>query len=239
MDPGVSEYDSHSALLDGVVITQIGHDDVDKPVLVLHVELNRSSSDAARLRWNRQMEFPEYEWMSKVRVWDENEQWIWPNLPFLLTAYGEQRQQRYGGVDPGKNVDNDFAAVLVRKDSVNKDFADRETFIRAGWNAPPGKPTNKRSIVHRAISDDVRIGLEDETSGSMHVWIIYADFMDAPLPAKWPSTKEMEGGILSYFQILWERVDSGLMISAVECRRPTETTGFNWDQWDKNGRPRS
>ncbi len=29
-------------------------------------------------------------------------------------CHGKARFERYGGVDPGKGVDNDFAAVLIR-----------------------------------------------------------------------------------------------------------------------------
>ena len=53
--------------------------------------------------------------MRYVRVWDKDNRWLWPNLPYLLRLHGTERVERYGGVDPGKGVDNDFAAVLMRK----------------------------------------------------------------------------------------------------------------------------
>jgi hypothetical protein len=52
--------------------------------------------------------------MARVRVWDADRQWLWPNLPYLLRAHGEERVERYGGIDPGRGIDNDFAAVLIR-----------------------------------------------------------------------------------------------------------------------------
>ena len=53
--------------------------------------------------------------MKAVRVWDARNQWLWPNLAYLLKLSGLERVERYGGVDPEKGVDNDFSALLIRK----------------------------------------------------------------------------------------------------------------------------
>lgn len=82
--------------------------------LRMHITLHRPHEESDRIRWNQDLAFPESSWMAKVRVWDRDHQWLWPNLPYLLRAHGVERVQRYGGVDPGKGVDNDFAAVLIR-----------------------------------------------------------------------------------------------------------------------------
>ena len=101
------------ALLQGRLAVSAGQCD-DEPCLNVRVELVRADAESDRERWNRQLAFPEYDWMSRVRVWDDDRKWLWPNLPYLLRAFGVEREQRYGGVDPGKGVDNDFAAVVVK-----------------------------------------------------------------------------------------------------------------------------
>ena len=80
----------------------------------LRIILSRPSDETGRQFWNSRLAFPEYDWMRYVRVWDTSHQWLWPNLAYLLRLHGLERVERYGGVDPGKGVDNDFAAVLIR-----------------------------------------------------------------------------------------------------------------------------
>ena len=112
-DPSSDEYHEEPSLLNGNLRVFETSDD-GATSLKLQIVLTRDDTEASRRRWNRDLAFPEYDWMSKVRVWDSEKKWLWPNLPFLLRAEGIKRVERYGGVDPGKGVDNDYAAVLVR-----------------------------------------------------------------------------------------------------------------------------
>ena len=52
--------------------------------------------------------------MHYVRVGDADRRWLWPNLPYVLRLHGIERVERYGGVDPGKGVDDDFAANFLK-----------------------------------------------------------------------------------------------------------------------------
>jgi len=81
----------------------------------LEVTISRPSEEKDRQFWNSELAFADIAWMDEVRVWDADEKWLWPNLPYLLRLPGQERIERYGGTDPGKHVDNDFAAVLIRK----------------------------------------------------------------------------------------------------------------------------
>ena len=149
--------------------------------------------------------------MSRVRVWDDDRKWLWPNLPYLLRAYGIEREQRYGGVDPGKGVDNDFAAVVVKPVGAN---GVNPNLITAEWFGPVGGKVDKRSIVHTALSDDLQWVIpagndSAELSGVVGVWLIYADFLESPAPDSWPETPEFNGGALAYFSIRWRVDDDG------------------------------
>ena len=102
-----------SPLLSGQLIVSAGKLN-KQPQLNLRIEISRPNDETDRQRWNRDLKFPEYDWMSRVRTWDRDQKWLRPNLPFLLRANGIQRHQRYSGFDPGKGVDNDFAAIVVK-----------------------------------------------------------------------------------------------------------------------------
>ena len=194
------------------------------------VELTRADSESDREQWNRRLAFPEFDWMSRVRVWDEDKQWLWPNLPYLLRAYGTERQQRYGGVDPGKGVDNDFAAVVVRP--IGSDEVGHDS-IAAEWYGPAGGTVDKRSIVHQAFSDDLQWKIPaGSQSGIVGVWLIYADFLESRPPDSWPETPEFNGGALAYFSIHWKLDDDGLVqINKVLNETPPATTGVDWPAW--------
>ncbi len=83
----------------------------------LVVTLSRPSEESDRQYWNTTLAYSNVAWMEEVRVWDAKHQWLWPNLPYLLRLPGQERVERYGGMDPSKHVDNDFAAVLIRNGS--------------------------------------------------------------------------------------------------------------------------
>ena len=205
-----------------------------EPCLNVRVELTRAESESDRKRWNRQLAFPEYDWMSRVRVWDDDHKWLWPNLPYLLRAYGIERQQRYGGVDPSKGVDNDFAAVVVKpvgSNEVNPDL------ITAEWYGPAGGNVDKRSVVNVAFSEDLQLSIpaasgSSQQSGIVGVWLVYADFLESRAPVSWPDAPEFNGGALAYFSIHWNLADDGsITIVKVLNEPPPTATGVDWPTW--------
>jgi hypothetical protein len=119
-------------LLKGCVILRLEHLPDRSLVSRLRIMLSRPSDEAGRQFWNSRLAFPEYDWMRYVRVWDKDNRWLWPNLPYLLRLHGIERIERYGGVDPAKGVDNDFAAVLIRK--YDKNSRDEDALLIAGQN---------------------------------------------------------------------------------------------------------
>lgn len=221
---------SPQSLLNGKLHVSIGRRGGDS-VLNVHAELSRPAAEPDREYWNRRLAFPEYDWMSRVRVWDADEKWLWPNLPFLLQAHGVAREERYGGVDPGSGVDNDFAAIVLRPIDGQKPLAESVPQISAQWHAPFSEKTHKSSIVHKAVSGDLQI-----TPANAHqtygVWIIYADFLNSPPPRNWPEEYEFDGGVLAFFKIAIEH-DSDQQGSIVEAvhQNPISSTGVDWRDW--------
>ena len=219
-------------LLDGRLVVSSGKQN-GEPCLNVRVKLTRSAFESGREYWNRQLAFPEYDWMSRVRVWDDDQKWLWPNLPYLLRAYGIEREQRYGGVDPGKGVDNDFAAVVVKPVGSAEIEPD---LITAEWYGPAGGSVDKRSIVHQAISDDLQwaipVDVGSQQSGVLGVWLIYADFLESSAPDSWPDTPEFNGGTLAYFAIHWS-IDGDGRVSIVKAinKIPPAATGVDWPTW--------
>jgi hypothetical protein len=183
--------------------------------------------------------------MAQVRVWDNDEQWLWPNLPFLLRAHGEERVERCGGVDPAKDVDNDFAAVLIRPLALQESEDESAAFyqqrprVSAEWYSADRQDeeahsANGRTIVHAARSERFTIrfptaNLESQT-GRLGVWLVYADFLGYRVPTNWPEEKEFEGGILTYLEVKW-RVDSRGITYEVNHQAPPSSTAFDWAQW--------
>ena len=216
-------------LLNGTLLLTAGTDS-GKQKLNVRIELSRPRSESDRNRWNRALQFPEYDWMSRVRTWDRDKKWLWPNLPFLLRANGVPRHQRYGGVDPGKGVDNDFAGIVVKHSGINET---ESVLVAVDWHPPVGEPVDKRSIVPSAISDDLQLTLPDTVeNGEVSVWLIYADFLNFQPPKSWPEEPEYDGGILSYFGVKWRRTTNGkIKITDVKNVVPPKSTGVNWKQW--------
>lgn len=206
----------------------------------MHITLQRPAGENDRLRWNETLKFPEHAWMSEVRVWDAEKKWLWPNLPFLLRAHGKERVERYGGADPGNGVDNDFAAILIRfrdPDSQgSRAPADSEKpLVSAEWTSPGSGKTDRHSVVHTARSDDFHVRLTTgggrHKAGKLAVWLIYADFLGAIPPRRWPARKEYAGGILAYFEVSWTRPGDGDLQFEIEQLIPPSDTGFDWAAW--------
>ena len=197
----------------------------------LQITLRRPEGETDRVRWNKNLAFPEHSWMAKVRVWDRDEQWLWPNLPYLLRAHGEERVKRYGGVDPGKGVDNDFAAILIR--TLKEPLS--QPLVSAEWYGKGANIVDGQSIVHTARSDEFTIRLDDTNrearSGRLGIWLIYADFLGASVPKAWPKKPEYAGGILAYFELNWQRSVQGGLKFKIEHLKPPSDTGFDWAGW--------
>ena len=206
--------------------------------LHLLVTLNRSPAEADREFWNSRLAFPDYDWMRYVRFWDADEHWLWPNLPYLLRMHGTERIHRYGGVDPGKGADNDFAAVLIRKyeagGEVESSSTKRRPLVSAEWWPVGVTNAGLHTIVHSALSDEFRLQLSqggELQQGQACVWLVFADFLGAKPPSNWPKTPEFAGGILAFFEVKWESVaGSGCNVTLGQTA-PKQSTGFDWKRW--------
>lgn len=206
--------------------------------LRLVVRITRPSEEADRQFWNSELAFADIAWMNQVRVWDEDRKWLWPNLPYLLRLPGQERIERYGGLDPGKHVDNDFAAVLIRKYDARGKTESPETqaapLVSAEWHAEGVAATDRQTVVHVASSDAFLVHLGKEAGpdrGQLKVWLIYADFLGARPPRTWPQAREWAGGILAYFEIDWETSPGRGCRGIVRHKKPEESTGFQWAEW--------
>ncbi len=204
----------------------------------LLVTITRPSEEADRQFWNKQLAYADLSWMDEVRVWDADSKWLWPNLPFLLRRPGLERIERYGGVDPGKHVDNDFAAILIRKYDASGKIEATETkdspLVSAEWRADGLTETDLHTVVHVAKSDSfiMHLGGNDQPErGKIKLWLIYADFLGARPPRTWPQEREWAGGILAYIEIDWETIPGQPCHAIMRHKRPEESTGFQWIRW--------
>jgi hypothetical protein len=150
-------------LLRGALVVQREGQSNTRPVLRLRVILERPADEAAQERWNARLGYPELDWMRFVRVWDREQRWLWPNLPWLLRLPGREREERYGGVDPAKGVDNDFAAVLIRRYDASGAREGESTrhapLVTAEWRPMGTNQVDKLTIVHQALSEEFTIAL--------------------------------------------------------------------------------
>ncbi len=237
VDPESTAEQAKQPLLKGELTVAAEPSTAAAAALRVSVTLVRPSSEADRLFWNQSLSFADIDWMSEVRVWDGDQQWLWPNLPFMLRLPGKERVERYGGVDPGKHVDNDFAAVLIRKFHAAGVVESAETkdspLVSAEWRPVDSERGDGRSIRHRARSDEFVVhfdGPNEPSRGKLKVWLIYADFLGHRPPPAWPREREYAGGILAYFEIDWEIIN-GKLHAAAHHTKPTVATGFDWPAW--------
>lgn len=241
--PDVATPSDLKPLLEGRLTCRVGRSTDHRLAAHFRLRLARPSDEAGREFWNSRLAFPEYDWMRYVRVWDGENRWLWPNLPYLLRLHGTERIERYGGVDPGKGVDNDFAAVLIRRyDAVGgteHEQTRHRPLVAAEWYAAGASRADKQTVVHLAESDEFTLDLGragEPIRGLAALWLIYADFMGAKPPASWPQTPEYAGGILAYFEVQWDlqaRVGERL---SVRQKVPRSSTGFDWEQWARRCR---
>ena len=237
-DPQDRKPASKNPLLRGTLDIETKQAAADGDELRLVVTLTRPSEEADRRFWNSELAFADIAWMSQVRVWDAEKKWLWPNLPYLLRLPGRERVERYGGMDPGKHVDNDFAAVLIRKyDAAGKTESPdtkQSPLVSSQWYPEPMANTDGNTVVHTAKSDTfvLHLGGENQTArGRIKVWLIYADFFGARIPRTWPKAREWAGGILAYFEIDWETSPGKACRGIVRHTRPEKSTLFDWDEW--------
>lgn len=241
VDPDSKVTVAKPPLLKGELAVRAEPADGALPALNATVTIERPAAEADRVYWNETLAFADIPWMHEVRVWDADQKWLWPNLPFIFRLSGRERIERYGGVDPGKQVDNDFAAVLIRKfdaDGLEESAETKDApLVSAEWHSIDGPRGDGRTIRHRAQSDKFVVafgGPGEPQRGMLKVWLIYADFLGHRPPPTWPRSPEYAGGILAYFEIDWETVDGSLRAS-VRHLKPTTGTGFNWPAWVRPG----
>lgn len=241
VDPAARSANLKSPLLRGELALQEVKRVNGDHELQITVRIIRPSTERDKKFWNSQLRFSEVPWMNDVRVWDTEFEWQWPNLPYLLRRHGEERVERYGGVDPGKFVDNDFAAVLIRKYDEDGEIESRETqdmpLVSAEWYGGSEQQPDIHSLVHIAKSDTFRVnvgGDDDHTSGKLRLWLIYADFLNSRPPASWPTEREWAGGILNYCEIDWEKRPNEPCRGTAKFQRPSSATKFDWKNWSED-----
>ncbi len=231
-------------LLNGCLVVNLETFPDRSRVARLRIVLSRPSDEEGRVSWNSRLAFPEYDWMRSVRVWDSDSRWLWPNLAYLLRLHGVERVERYGGVDPGKGVDNDFAGVLIREyDESGRDEAEatkREPLVAAEWFSLGNSAfTDKETVVHTVQSDvfTLHLGRADaQGQGRAAIWLIYADFMGAKVPVAWPKALEFAGGILAYFEVQWDLKAQPGQEVVLRQLVPRQGTGFDWQRWSSLAR---
>jgi hypothetical protein len=237
-NPAAASAAKTRALLDGLITLKVQGVAATGWVASIRIILSRAPDEAGREFWNARLAFPEYDWMSYVRVWDTEHRWLWPNLVYLLRLHGRERVERYGGVDPGKGVDNDFAAVLIRKYDASGQMESDETrqapLVSAEWHVVDAAAADRQSVVHTAQSDEftLHLGMSGQvSSGRAGIWLIYADFLGAKPPASWPKEPEYAGGILAFFEARWAKGVEGRPEIGIIPMMPRHATGFDWQRW--------
>jgi len=239
-NPAAANEPKTRALLNGSVNLDVQNLVATGWVATIRIILSRPADDAGREFWNSRLAFPEYDWMSYVRVWDPEHRWLWPNLAYLLRLHGRERVDRYGGVDPGKGVDNDFAAVLIREyddpGETESQGTQKAPLVSAEWHSVGVVKVDRQTVVHTAQSDQftLHLGMPGEgSSGKARIWLIYADFLGAPPPTGWPKEPEYAGGILAFFQLRWAKGAAGPPEIRIEQTAPRRATGFDWERWTR------
>ncbi len=220
--------------------------------MTVRITLSRPKDDAFRQYWNEHLMYRQFGWMDQVRVWDTDRKWLYPNLAYLFKLHGVDRVGRYGGWDPGKQVDNDFGAVLIRVFQVSdevgrpekgraemerpeKEYPETESapLVSADWHADDARGVSRYAIVHRARSDDFTINLPADLKPTWlraKVWLIYGDFFGQPRPRSWPAESGGVGGALAFFTIDWDYRTKSPQLPAIQQQRP-EPTRFDWTEW--------
>jgi hypothetical protein len=237
VDPTELKPKGATPLLTGQLTIRTRASAATNSTIIVSLVLSRPDDRRHREYWNTRLAYPDYDWMRHVRVWDRDELWLYPNLAFLFKLHGEDRSDRYGGWDPGKHVDNDFGAVLIRKydaAGVNEHVDTKDKpLVSARWYPVGVGKADRRTIVHRTKSDDFTIRLaggDKAGRGRIKVWFVYGDFFGHPAPKTWPKQQEFNGGTLAFFEIDWRHRSEGTSDMTVSQKVPPHT-GFDWREW--------
>lgn len=232
-----SETADQPALLEGELVARVAESESGEPAIHLRLQLNRPTDSESRTFWNNSLEYREHRWMTRVRVWDEDEQWLYPNLAYLFRIHGFERVERYGGWDPGKEVDNDFGAVLIRvydaEGQLESPATVEQPLVSAKWYPLRGQEATRRTIVHSIRSDDFVVHTARQgplSSGQIRVWFVYGDFMGHPVPKQWPQQPEHAGGTLAFFHVDWRQAEGRPVHLEIAQEIPPHT-GFDWEAW--------
>lgn len=238
VDPADQKPPTTKVLLTGRLSVEPCKLDTPEARIRIRLTLTRPHDEAHREFWNESLMYREFGWMRYVRVWDEDEKWLYPNLAFLFTLHGVDREERYGGWDPGKHVDNDFGAVLIRKYDAagEKEQADTATgpLVSADWHTVGANGAVKRTIAHLAESDVFTVHLaeaEPPYEGRIKVWFVYGDFLGHRVPQSWPKEPEFNGGSIAMFHVDWQYQPGTSFQPVLTQHTPPEHTGFDWREW--------
>jgi hypothetical protein len=216
--------------------------------MVIGLTLTRPHEEEDRARWNGALAYREHDWMRHVRVWDAERKWLYPNLAYLFKLHGADREERYGGWDPGKDVDNDFGAVLIRRYDAAGGEEHPDTkgrpLVSAAWHEVGAENADKLTVCHTVKSDDFTVHLtggEQSNQGRVKVWFVYGDFMGHRVPKGWPDALEFDGGAVAFFRVDW-RYAPGEPFSPVAVQEvPPGNTNFDWKRWiarpEKSAKP--
>jgi hypothetical protein len=237
VDPGTEKAAETTALLKGKVAIRTEAWDTTDPRMVIRLTLTRPDNEEHRRFWNSCLAYYEYQWMDNVRVWDRDRRWLYPNLPFLFQLHGVDRIDRYGGWDPGKDVDNDFGAVLLRKyDATGREEHPHTScgpLVSAAWHPVGHAGGDRYAVVHGAASDEFTLHLLENGaagSGRVKLWFVYGDFMNHRVPDSWPDEPEFDGGTMAFFHIDWQ-YKLGKPFRPIISQQTPEHTGFDWPTW--------
>jgi len=238
VDPTEASPPDTKPLLNGRLTVVPDKLDTADAQLRIRLTIIRPDDEPHREFWNESLMYRDLGWMRFVRVWDEDEKWLYPNLAYLFKLHGEDREERYGGWDPGKRVDNDFGAILIRKydaagEKEHSDTASRP-LVSADWHAVGVEDATKQTVVHRAESDIFTVHLADGDppyEGRLKIWFVYADFMGHRMPEAWPKELEFAGGTIAFFGVEWHYGPGTPFQPEIKQKRPPGHTGFDWREW--------
>jgi RHS repeat-associated protein len=159
---------------------------------------------------------------------------LWPCLPALFNAKGV----RYGGWDPAKRIDNDFAAVVIQKyDHLGKKIG--VPLISAQWYADEARKGNldKSKEVYTAISDEFDMHVSDGENGYIKIWLVYGD-----IGGNTKVAETSRGGTIAEYQITYSYLRGSLFSSVgkvfvhLNHSEKASETGIDWDQWLWDGK---
>jgi len=224
--------------LEGQLSVRCADAGTDQARAAISITLTRPhASEADRTSWNRKTRFPQYaHWMPYV--WDAEEKWLWPNVAYLFTIHGRDREERYGGWDKGHHDDNDFGGILIRKYDATGEVEHADTreggpLVSAAWRAVGVKDADRETVAHVARSEEFTVHLADGATdkGRIKLWFVYGDFMKFPLPKRWPKARECNGGTIAFFDIDWSRRANRTVTLTVSQKTPPPPTKFDWNAW--------